>query len=135
MRKLIGPFCAGALIFAGTYVAAAQDKSTASKESKEVQQDTKTMTGNRTTKTSSDTVTGKVETYEPGKTLTVTVPGKVVSTKSFSLDTKDWTYHVASNLKPGEWVKVSEKTDNNGHKTLTIQPSANKGSAARSSNQ
>src|SRR5205823_12000590 len=124
MRRLITSFCAGALICAGTFAGAAQDKSKAAKESKEVQQETKTMTGNATENMSADTVYGKVETFEPGKSLKVTIPGKIASTKSFSLDSKDWTYHVAPNLKPGEWVMVSEKTDNNGHKSLKVEHSA-----------
>ena len=105
---------------------AAQDKATASKQSKEVQQDTKTMTANKTAKTSTDTVVGKVESYEAGKSIKVTVPGKIVSTKSFDLDSKDATVNVAPNLKVGEWVSVVEKTDANGHKTVTVKPSAHK---------
>ena len=81
---------------------AAQDKATASKLSKEVQQDTKIMTANKTVKTSSDTVYGKVESYEPGKSIKVTVPGKIVSTKSFDLDGKDATVNVASDVKTGD---------------------------------
>jgi hypothetical protein len=63
-------------------------KAAASKQSKEVQQDTKTMTANKTAKTSTDTVVGKIESYEAGKSIKVTVPGKIVSTKSFDLDGK-----------------------------------------------
>ena len=124
MIRIITFLCSAGLILAGPFAGAAQDKSTASKESKEVQQDTKTMTGNRTAKSSADTVYGKVESYEPGKSLKVTVPGKIVSTKSFDLDSKDWTYHVAPDLKVGQWVKVNERTDNNGHKSLTVQHSS-----------
>jgi len=68
-------------------------------------------------------VRGKVESYEIGKSLKVTVPGKIVSTKSFDLGEKGETYHVARDLKPGQWVTVREKTDNSGHKTLTVQHS------------
>jgi hypothetical protein len=35
--------------------------------------------------------------------------------------------NVAPNLKVGEWVSVVEKTDNSGHKTVTVKPSAHKG--------
>ena len=117
--------CAIASVFALASFAA-QDKATASKQSKEVQQDTKTMTANKTAKTSSDTVYGKVESYEPGKSIKVTVPGKIVSTKSFDLDSKDATVNVASDVKTGGWVSVVEKTDTNGHKTVTVKPSAHK---------
>ena len=125
MKTLITCVCTTALICAGTF-AAPQDKSTAAKQSKEVQQETKTSTATGTTKVTTDTVNGQIESFEPGKSLKVTVPGKMVSTKSWSLGEKDWTYHMPSNLKPGAWVTVSEKTDSNGHKSLTVQHSTNK---------
>jgi hypothetical protein len=34
--------------------------------------------------------------------------------------------NAASNVKVGEWVSVTEKTDNGGHKTITIKPSSEK---------
>jgi hypothetical protein len=120
---------AGFLLCAACF---AQDKGTASKQSKEVQQDTKTMTADKTAKTSTDTVYGKVESYDPGKSIKVTVPGTIVSTKSFSLDDKNETINVASSVKVGEWVSVVEKTDNNGHKSVTVSPSSEK-QAARAS--
>src|SRR6478672_388102 len=104
----------------------AQDKSTAAKQSKEVQQETKTTTANKTAKTSTDTVYGKVESYEPGKSIKVTVPGKIISTKSFDLDDKNTTVNVAPTVKTGGWVSVVEKTDSNGHKTVTVKPSSQK---------
>jgi hypothetical protein len=134
MKTLITYVCTTALICAGTF-AAAQEKSTASKQSKEVQQETKTTTAKGTTKVTTEMVNGKIESFEPGKSIKVTVPGKIVSTKSWDLDDKDWTYHVAQNLKPGDWVTVSQKTDVNGHKSLTVQHSSKKahteGSAER----
>lgn len=125
--------CAAALVCGGA-LASAQDKPAPSKQSQEVQQETKTSNDKGTAKTTTDTVNGKIESFEPGKAIKVTVPGKVASTKSWDLDKKDWTYHVAPNLKPGQWVMVSEKTDNNGHKTLTVQHSTKKsqGTASRS---
>src|SRR5262252_4406829 len=92
---------------------AAQDQAPASKQSKEVQQETKTTTANKTAKVSTETVYGKVESYEPGKSIKVTVPGKTASTKSFDLDSKDMAVNVASAVKTGEWVSVVEKTDSN----------------------
>jgi hypothetical protein len=109
---------------------AAQDKATASKQSQDVQQETKTTTANKTAKVSTETVHGKVESYEPGKSIKVTVPGKTASTKSFDLNSKDMTVNVASDVKTGEWVRVVEKTDNNGHKTVTVKPSPHKGTKA-----
>jgi hypothetical protein len=104
----------------------AQDKAPASSQNKEVKQETKTTTADRAAKTSADTVYGKVESYEPGKAIKVTVPGTIVSTKSFDLNSKDATVNVASNVKVGEWVSVVEKTDANGHKTVTVKHSAHK---------
>src|SRR5215467_11262566 len=131
MKTLITCVCTTALICAGTF-AVAQDKSTAAKQSKEVQQETKTSTAKGTAKVTTDTVNGRIESFEAGKSIKVTVPGKIVSTKSWSLDNKDWTYQVPSDLKTGDWVTVSEKTDSNGYKTLTVHHSAKQGTASRS---
>ena len=73
---------------------------------------------------------GKVESYEPRKSIKVTVLGKIVSTKSLDLDSKDATVNVASDVKTGGWVSVVENTDSNGHKTVTVKPSSEK-SASR----
>lgn len=116
--------CVISLVLAGASFA--QDKSTAAKQSKEVQQETKTTTVNKTAKTSTDTVYGKVESYEPGKSIKVTVPGKIISTKSFDLDDKNTTVNVAPTVKTGGWVSVVEKTDSKGHKTVTVKPSTQK---------
>ena len=104
----------------------AQDKGTAAGQSKEVQQETKTTTGNKTAKISTDTVYGKVESYDPGKSIKVTVPGKIITTKSFDLDDKNTTVNVAPTVKTGGWVSVVEKTNSNGHKTVTVKPSSQK---------
>jgi len=130
MKSFLTIVCTAALAFAGTFAAAAQDtskdKSQAAKQSKEVQENTKTMTDKKTAKTSSDVVYGKVENYEAGKSIKVTIPGTVSSTKSFDLEGKDITAHLPANIKNGDWVKVSEKTDNNGHKTVTVTHSTEK---------
>ena len=125
MKTILTTACAISFVFANASFAA-QDKATASKQSKEVQQDTKTTTHSKTTKTSTDMVYGKVESYEPGKSIKVTVPGKIVSTKSFDLDDKDTTVDVAPNVNTGGWVSVVERTANNGHKTVTVKPSSAK---------
>ena len=125
MKTILTTACAITFVLASASFAA-QDKSTAATQSKEVQQDTKTVTGNKTTKTSTDTVYGKVEGYEPGKSIKVTVPGKIIQTKSFDLDDKDTTVHVPANVKTGDWVSIVEKTANNGHKTVTVKPSSEK---------
>jgi hypothetical protein len=123
MKPILTTVCAIALVFGGASIAAAQDTKAASKQSKETQQDTKTSTDSKTATAKSDVVRGKVESYEPGKSIKVTVPGKISSTKSWDLDSKDETYNVASGVKVGDWVSVREKTDPKGHKTLTVSHS------------
>lgn len=122
MKALLTTACAFSLVLGSTVVA--QDKSTAASQSKEVQQETKTITSSSTMKTSTDTVYGKIESYEPGKSIKVTVPGKMMKTKSFDLAEKNVTVNAAPNLKTGDWVSVAEKTDSNSHKTITISPSS-----------
>jgi hypothetical protein len=117
MKTLLAPFCATALLFAGTSAGLAQSDAS---RSKEVQQNTTTATNNGTYKSSVDTVSGQVESYDTGRSLKVSVPGKIITSKSFSLNSKDYTYHVAENLKPGDWVTVTQKTDDHGHKTLSV---------------
>jgi len=120
MKTILTTACAISFIFGGAS-SAAQDKNTAAKQSKEVQQDTKTTTATKTVKTSTDTVYGKVEGYEAGKSIKVSVPGKIITTKSFDLDDKNTTVNVAPNVKTGEWVSVVEKTGSSGHKTVTVK--------------
>jgi ribosomal protein S17 len=118
MKSTLTMMSAVAFLFAGSFVAGAQD----------TKENTKTTTANRTMKTSTDTIYGKVESYEASKTLKVSVPGKIsaTSSKSFDLDEKNATVHVPDTVKVGDWVKVVEKTDNSGHKTLTVTPSTEK---------
>jgi hypothetical protein len=128
--KFVNCLCTTALVCTGMF-AATQDKNTASQQSQEVQQETKTSTPQGTTTIRTFKVSGKIESFDPGKSIKVTVPGKTVSTKSWSLDNKNWTYNVPKNLKAGDWVRINEKTDNSGHKTVTIQHSSNRGTASR----
>jgi len=134
MKNFLTALCAVSFLFAGTSFAA-QDKGSDSKHSKEVQQDTKTTTADRTAKVSTDTVYGKVESYEQGKSIKVSVPGKIISTKSFDLDNKNETVSIAPNVKTGEWVSVLEKTDNSGHKTVTVKPSSEKEATRANKNE
>ena len=117
MKTLLASFCATALLLAGTSAGFAQADAS---RSKEVKQDTTTTTNNGTYKSSVDTVNGRIESYDAGKSLKVSVPGKFITSKSFSLNSKDYTYHVVENLKPGDWVTVTQKTDDQGHKTLSV---------------
>src|SRR4051794_17921747 len=112
MKNTLTIICSIALLLGAATFAAAQDRSKAARQSKETQQDTKTMTADRTTKTSMDMVYGRVEAFDTGKSIKVTVPGKIIQTKSFSLDDKNENANVPSDIKVGDWVSVTENTDN-----------------------
>ena len=126
MKFILTPVCAVILMVSGTTLVSAQNKSEASKQSKETTQTNKVQTDNGTAKENNDLVYGKVEKYEPGKSINVTVPGTLIKTKTFDLDDKNTTYKVPSNIKTGDWVSVLEKDGPDGHKSVTIKHSAKK---------
>ena len=126
MKLFLTPFCAALLIMGGTTLVSAQDKATASKESKETTATNKVQTNSGTAKENNDLVYGKVEKYEPGKSINVMVPGTIIKTKTFDLDDKNTMYNVPSNIKVGDWVSVLEKEGPNGKKSVTIKHSAKK---------
>lgn len=115
MRTLLATGCTAALLLAGN-LAVAQ-----SSNSEQVNRNKTTETQNGSTNTKSDTVYGKVEAYQPGKSLKVSVPGKIVKSKTFDLDDKNETVNIASTVKVGDWVRVQQKTDNNGNKVITVK--------------
>ena len=126
MKLILTTACAAALLGGG--ILTATDRNSAdrnsqdpAKASKEVVQDIKTTTASGTTKTTIDTGYGKVEAYDQNKSLKMSLPGKLVTSKSFDLTSNHEIMNVAPDLKVGDWVKAQEKTDNNGHKTLTIE--------------
>ena len=129
MKLDLTRFCAAILIIGGTTLASAQDKATASKESKETTATNKVQTDSGTAKEKDDLVYGKVEKYEPGKSINVTVPGTIIKTKTFDLDDKNTRFNVPSNIKVGDWVSVLEKDGPNGNKSVTIKHSAKKGTS------
>jgi hypothetical protein len=100
-------------------------KTSPTKGSHETLQQTKVMTDSGTKATSTDTLTGKVEAYEPGKSIKISTPGKIESDRTIELQGKDVTARVNSSIKKGSWVIVLTKTDENGHKTITLEPSKN----------
>src|ERR1700688_1380583 len=126
MKLFLTPFCAALLIMGGTTLVSAQDKATASKEGKEPTATNKVQTNSGTAKENNDLVYGKVEKYEPGKSINVMVPGTIIKTKTFDLDDKNTMYNVPSNIKVGDWVSVLEKEGPNGKKSVTIKHSAKK---------
>jgi hypothetical protein len=129
MKRILGTMFAVTAMAALSVAAPAQanqktntpnDKTTGSYESKSTNT---TTTDTSTTKTTSDTFYGKLEEYKLGKFMKISTPGKTEGTKTVSLDNKDETYHIAPNLKVGDWIAVTEKTDNHGKKVMTIAPS------------
>ena len=122
MKKILGTMFAVTLMAGMSTVASAQnkDKTSGSYESKSTNT---TSTDRGTTKTTADTFYGKVEEYQASKSIKISTPGKTEGTKTYSLDSKDETYHVTPNLKVGDWVSVTEKTDNHGRKVMTISRS------------
>lgn len=102
--------------------APAQDKP--SQNSSEVTQQKKAVTNNGTKKTDVDTVIGKVESFEPGKSIKVSVPGTIITSKSFDLSGNNITARAPSGIKVGDWVQVRETDDNNGHKNIVVSRSS-----------
>lgn len=90
------------------------NKKSASENSTEVKKDTKTTTDRGTTKTNADIVYGKVESYDAGKSIKVSIPGKVESSKTFDLSGNDITANVPATIKVGDWIRVRERADNKG---------------------
>jgi hypothetical protein len=122
MKTLLTIACTSGLLLAGL-PAIAQTPRQDSRQSTQEDKEQTTQTNNGTAKTKADIYYGKVESYDPGKTLKVSVPGKLENTKSFDLTERDQTVDIASNVKVGDWVRVEQKKENNGHTTLTVKES------------
>jgi ribosomal protein L15E len=60
----------------------------------------------------------------------VTVPGKIVKTKSFGLKHKQGTVHVTSRVKKGRSVKIRKAKSRHGRKKLTVSRAKHKSSRA-----
>jgi hypothetical protein len=108
-----------ALLAAGAY---AQDKRDPSQTSIEKSQQTTTTTSTGTFKGKTETVIGEVKSFQPGKSIEVSVPGKIIKNRTFDLDASDTVAKVDSAVAVGSRVKVTMKTDNNGHKTVNVEP-------------
>jgi hypothetical protein len=122
MKTLLTIASTSALLLAGL-PGSAQTPRQDSRQSTQITKEQSTETNNGTAKTKSEVYYGKVESYEAGKTLKVSVPGKIQNTKSFDLDERDQTVDIASNVKVGDWVRVEQRKDNSGHTTLTVKES------------
>jgi hypothetical protein len=110
--------------------ALAQEKKPHSSLPSETQQDTTKSTPAGTKKMSTVSVIGKVTDFTEGKSITVEKPKGLKKTRTFNLNGDNLTADVAAGVAVGNTVKVVEKTDHNGHKTVTVQPYG-KGSRAR----
>jgi hypothetical protein len=65
-------------------------------------------------------MTGNVKSYDPGKSIEVDVKGKA---HTFDLTQTDATYTVSPDVKVGSEVRVTERTDSSGRRTVMIEPS------------
>jgi len=109
-RRVFFIAAAGVALFAAGAMAAAQTSS----ETKAV---TKTKTSSGTMKAKAHSVVGTVTAYEAGKSIEVEANGKK---HSFDLDDSNETVSVSSEVAIGGKVKVVEKTDKMGKKSLTV---------------
>jgi Ni/Co efflux regulator RcnB len=128
MKSYLGAILAGALAF-GTAAYAQTDATSKAKKNKdygsqEQVQDTKTKSDSGTSKMTKDTIFGKVEAYEMGKSMKITTPGKREGTRTISLSGRNLTANVDPDVKVGEWVSINEQKDNSGHKTITVKKSS-----------
>ncbi len=127
LHKLLGVLFAGALLVSPSFAQDDNDKykdkdKDKSKTSTETTTDTKRTTSSGTTKMKTETVMGEVKSYEPGKSIEVTTSGKIKKSRTFDLAEKDVTATVDPGVAIGSRVKVTLKTDDNGHKTLMVEP-------------
>ena len=102
--------------------ALAQEKKPKPSLPAETQQDTTKSTPGGTKKMSTVSVIGKVTDFTEGKSITVEKPKGLKKTRTFDLSGNNLTAEVAPGIAVGNTVKVVEKTDNKGHKTVTVQP-------------
>ena len=131
MKLSIALLSATLLVGGSAFAQADKDKDKDKSLPAETQQDTTKSTPGETAKTSRDTVVGKVTDYTEGKSITVEKPKGLKKTKTFDLSGDNLTANVAPGIAVGDTVKVVERTDNNAHKTVTVEPYG-KGSRARS---
>jgi hypothetical protein len=72
------------------------------------------------TKMKATNLTGTVKAYEPGKSIEVDAKG---GAHTYDLTATDMTVTVGADVKVGSKVKVAEKPDSTGKKTVTIEAS------------
>src|SRR6185295_10232548 len=116
-KKLLLSVVSTAFLAAGAYAADDQNKAKRDPSQTSVEQtrQTSTTTSTGTVKAKTETVIGEVKSFEPGKSIEVSVPGKIIKNRTFDLDDKDTVAKVDPVIAVGSRVKVTMKTDNNGH--------------------
>jgi hypothetical protein len=107
--KLCLSICATALAIGGLLLGQTPTEKT---------QTTKKTTNTATTKTTTHSATGTVKEYTQGKSIVVTSANNKDVT--FDLVGQNVTANVAPEVAVGNKVRVVEKTDNNGNKTVTV---------------
>ncbi len=123
--KTIVALAAAGLLF-GTAALAQQEQTTKKTEQKTVSAtgqvdktvETTVKSPAGKTKTKTHTVTGTVKEFEAGKSIKVATSSK--KSQKFALDAKDVATTVAPEVAVGVKVKVVQKTDEAGIKSLTI---------------
>jgi hypothetical protein len=63
---------------------------------------------------------GKVTNFDVGKSIEVDAKGVP---HKYDLNNADMSFSVSPEVATGMTVKITERTDANGHKTVTIEPS------------
>jgi len=69
------------------------------------------------------TMVGKVTNFDVGKSIEVDAKGMV---HKYDLNNADTTFSIGPEVATGMTVKIVERTDSSGHKTVTIEPSSKK---------
>ena len=123
-RNILMILAAGVLA-CGTALAQDAAKSTDNpNEAVEQKSVTKHKGPGKNTKMKSHTVTGTVKEYEAGKDIEITTAKN--NDEKFDLSDKDTTATVSPDVAVGKKVKAVQTTDDNGHKTLTVDVQASK---------
>ena len=125
-KKVLLSVFSTALLTAGALAADPQAKRDPSQTSVEQTRETSTTTSTGTVKGKTETVIGEVKSFTPGKSIEVSVPGKIIKNRTFDLDATDTVAKVDPAIAVGSRVKVTLKTDNNGHKSVDIEPHTGK---------
>ena len=63
-------------------------------------------------------MTGTVKSYDPGKSISVDEKG---TTKTYDLSATDMNVTVAPDVKVGSKVRITEKPDSTGRKSIMIE--------------